>query len=365
MMYSEAIELQPESAVLYCNRSMAYLKQDMTHEALADAEKSLEIDDKVENIKAYWRKAQALLELDRLEESEATADTGLVMQGQAGNQHLNRVRRRARELATMKRLCGDPWSVKMDNGIEKRYAFETDGTLKIHVFGQYVPATFDLSVEGNPRSMVVKMKPEGVGIGNGPPPPPRPYIFEFHDNDQELWLCTPVSSDELPTKFEGQGFDRLRRVAPEAPEVEDASDAEPLDVRCARYIRAMNKAMPLLPPQLPETPSEQEMSKEVLVMEKMSQLRRKYGTKVHMRALELAISPSSAESAELAEVALELQKRFVTRRILPPPAPEPEVQHADVLASSPTPELASAAPGEVQKSRPLFACFAGICGGSS
>merc|ERR1719238_769113 len=29
IMYSEALELQPKSPVLYCNRAMAYLKQDL------------------------------------------------------------------------------------------------------------------------------------------------------------------------------------------------------------------------------------------------------------------------------------------------------------------------------------------------
>merc|ERR550532_2658604 len=39
MMYSEALELQPDSAVLLCNRSMAYLKQGMPEKALEDAER--------------------------------------------------------------------------------------------------------------------------------------------------------------------------------------------------------------------------------------------------------------------------------------------------------------------------------------
>lgn len=386
MMYSEAIELQPDSAVLYCNRAMAYLKQDMPHEALVDAEKSLEIDTSVENIKAYWRQAQALLDLDRLEESEAAADAGIALQG--GNQHLNRVRRKAREAATMRRLCGHPWSAKMPNGIEKRYTFESDGSMKINVFGHYVPATFDLSVEGNPWSMVVRMKPEGVGAGNGPPPPPRPYIFEFHDEDQELWLCTPVGTDELPTKFDGPGFDRLRAAAPE-PTGDEASD-EPLDARCERYIREMNEAMPQLPPQLPASPSEQEISQEALVMESISQLKRRFGMQVHQRALELAKDPASAPSSSLADLAEQLQRRFVSRRILAPPPPREEAAPAaggeggsevapraggssaategealQVVPSAPAPSSSTSAAAASTRPRSVLACFAGICGGSS
>merc|ERR1719203_924598 len=166
MLYSEAIELQPENAVLYCNRSMAYLKQDMPLEALEDAKKSLQIDSSKENIKAYWRKAQALLDLERLEESEEVADEGLALQ--ANNDHINRVRRKAREAFALKRLCQGDWACKMSNGVEKRYNFQSDGSMKIYVFGQFVPATFDLSVECDPRSMRVAMKTEGLP-GSGPP----------------------------------------------------------------------------------------------------------------------------------------------------------------------------------------------------
>lgn len=318
MMYSEALELQPENAVLYCNRAMAYLKQDMAHEALEDSQRSLDIDSSVGNIKAFWRKSQSLYDLDRFAESEDVADEGLALQ--PGNQHLNRVRRKAREATTMRRLCGGEWVAKMENGVEKRYTFDADGSMKINVFGHFVPAAFELSVEGNPRSLVVKMKAEVVGFGNGPPPPPRPYIFDFRDNDKELWLCTPIGTDELPTTFEGPGFDRFRReVEPEA----NGEPEEPLDTRCEAYLRELVEAMPLLPPQLPETPSEQEICRETMITERISQLKRRFGVEVHLRAVELAKAPKLAPTPAMAELALQLQQRFVARKIMAPPAPEP------------------------------------------
>mmetsp|Transcript_694 Transcript_694/g.2010 ORF Transcript_694/g.2010 Transcript_694/m.2010 type:complete len:463 (-) Transcript_694:64-1452(-) len=317
-MYSEAIELQPENAVLYCNRAMAYLKQDMAADALADAEKSLEIDSTETNIKAYWRKAQALLDLRRYEESEEAADTGISMQ--ASNKHLNQVRRKAREFSTLLRLVGDAWTVKLENGVDKRYSFSWDGTLTMEVFGHKILATFDLSVEGNPRSMFVRMKCESAG--SGPPPPPMAYIFEFHDNDQELWLCHPVESTELPTSFEGPGFDRMRR-APKAPEAAAELDDEPLDVRCGRYICEMNRVLPVIPPQLPAKPSDEEVQEELLIMEQIAQLKARFGLPVHQRSVELAKDPSQAGSAEVAALARELQRRFVARKIMPEPPVAP------------------------------------------
>merc|ERR1712137_358906 len=159
----------------------------MYDEALVDANKSLELDESVTNIKAYWRKAQALLDLERPEEAEEVADVGLELQG--GNKPLNLVRKKARERNIMRRLVGGEWVGTMQGGIEKRLAFTEDGTMIMTVFDHKIDATFDLSVEGIPRSMVVKMKPEKDVRGTGPPPAPMVYIFEFHDNDAELWLC--------------------------------------------------------------------------------------------------------------------------------------------------------------------------------
>ncbi|CAJ1460462.1 unnamed protein product, partial [Effrenium voratum] len=107
MMYSEALDLQPENTVLLNNRAMAYLKQGMADEAIADADRSLDLDRSNENIKAFWRRAQALLDLERYKEAELAADAGIAVQ--ANNQHLARVRRKAREATAQRRLCGVDW----------------------------------------------------------------------------------------------------------------------------------------------------------------------------------------------------------------------------------------------------------------
>merc|ERR1719359_2841926 len=93
---------------------MAYLKQDMADLALADAIKSLEIDSTIDNIKAYWRKAQALLDLNRFEEAEAAAGVGLELHGR--NPHLNKVRRKAREAIVIRRLVAGDWVGTVDHG---------------------------------------------------------------------------------------------------------------------------------------------------------------------------------------------------------------------------------------------------------
>jgi len=310
IMYCEALELDPHNHVLYCNRSMAYLKQDMPDEALEDAETSLSLCSGDDNIKAYWRKAQALLDLGRSVESEAASDEGLALK--PTNPHLNRVRRLARETTAMHRLCSGEWAGQLDNGIEQRLSFCKDGAMVMNVFGHKVQATFDLSVEGNPRSMVVRMKSDGMGPENGPPPPPVPYIFEFRSAD-ELWLCHPVGSQELPTSFQGPGFMRMRKTIHVAEEI----SAEPLDVRCARYMEEMNKLLPLLPIQLPEQPSDEQVKQEVALIDSMSALKRREGMDAHRRAVELAREPEKTASDDLRDLAQDFRCRLQARKLLP------------------------------------------------
>jgi len=332
MMYSQALELKPQSTTLLNNRAMAYLKQSMVEEALADADKSIQLDASVENIKAFWRRAQALLDLERDEEAEDAANAGIALQ--PNNGHLNRVRKKSREASAMRRLCGVEWVGKIENGVEKRFSFSKDGTMTMTVIGHALKSNFDLSVECTPQSMLVKMQPSPM-TGSAPPPP-VPYIYEFHNNDQELWICHPVGTSELPTKFEGPGFSRLQRVEKEKESKVNVS-TEPLDKRCAQYMREFNEILPLMPPQLPERPSEEEVSQEVLLMERVTKLKQRFGLEVHQRAMELAKADGSLPTdtdAELLRLASALRERLVARKVLP--------------AGSPVALAAPAAPATVQ-----------------
>ncbi|CAF0831245.1 unnamed protein product [Didymodactylos carnosus] len=61
-LYSKAIEIHPD-AILYSNRSFAYLKREYYGYALSDAKKALEYDPKY--IKAYYRRASAQMALGK------------------------------------------------------------------------------------------------------------------------------------------------------------------------------------------------------------------------------------------------------------------------------------------------------------
>ena len=60
-LYSKAIEVSPEDALLYGNRSMCHLSMNNTNAALDDANKSLALDPSY--AKGYYRKAMAYMEL--------------------------------------------------------------------------------------------------------------------------------------------------------------------------------------------------------------------------------------------------------------------------------------------------------------
>jgi hypothetical protein len=58
-LYSKGIEILPDNAILFANRSMCHLGMGSTKEALEDADKALGLDPAY--IKAYYRKAMALI----------------------------------------------------------------------------------------------------------------------------------------------------------------------------------------------------------------------------------------------------------------------------------------------------------------
>merc|ERR1719313_650344 len=81
-------------------------------------------------------------------------------------------------------------------------------------------------------------------------------------------------------------------------------------------MKEMNQVMPLIPAQLPEKPDDEQIREEVEICTRVSELKRRYGMEVHQRAVDLAKAPSTAENQEMQELAQQLRRRFVARRLL-------------------------------------------------
>jgi len=62
-LYSKAIELRPNDAILFANRSLCNLSMSKPQEALSDADKAVEYDNTY--VKGYYRKGMALIGLQR------------------------------------------------------------------------------------------------------------------------------------------------------------------------------------------------------------------------------------------------------------------------------------------------------------
>ena len=66
--FTAAIDLTPEDQTLYSNRSASYLKLTILEEALADAQKCIEL--KPDWVKGYQRKGHALQAQEKSEEAK-------------------------------------------------------------------------------------------------------------------------------------------------------------------------------------------------------------------------------------------------------------------------------------------------------
>lgn len=114
-MYTRAIDLDPDNAVYYSNRSAAYLAMgDARGKALKDAEKCIEL--KPEWWKGYSRKGAAEHALQRFDAARVTYNEGLKLDPDnaslllaaeeaynAGHAHSQRLREQAKEQARLKR----------------------------------------------------------------------------------------------------------------------------------------------------------------------------------------------------------------------------------------------------------------------
>lgn len=74
-LYSKAIELRPEDAILYSNRSMCHLGMSNASQSLEDAEKAVAFDSSY--VKGYYRKGMALVGLKRYSAARDALRKGL------------------------------------------------------------------------------------------------------------------------------------------------------------------------------------------------------------------------------------------------------------------------------------------------
>jgi len=72
--YAEAITLQPQSHVLFSNRSAAFIKLKQYQEALSDADRCINLEPKF--ARGYLRRAGALNGLQRYSEAMLSAEEG-------------------------------------------------------------------------------------------------------------------------------------------------------------------------------------------------------------------------------------------------------------------------------------------------
>ncbi|KAK8679868.1 hypothetical protein V6N13_108831 [Hibiscus sabdariffa] len=76
-LYSQAIQLTPENAELYADRSQANIKLHNFPEAVADANEAIELDPSMS--KAYLRKAIACMKLEDYQTAKAALETGAAL----------------------------------------------------------------------------------------------------------------------------------------------------------------------------------------------------------------------------------------------------------------------------------------------
>ena len=74
IFYTEAIKLNDQEAIYFSNRSAAYYNLEQFENALQDATQALILNPQF--LKAYYRKAASLYELDRLLEAKHVIEEG-------------------------------------------------------------------------------------------------------------------------------------------------------------------------------------------------------------------------------------------------------------------------------------------------
>lgn len=236
-LYSKSLELNPQSHLVYGNRSAGYLKLGKPEEALRDAERCVELEPTW--AKGYSRHCAALQELKRWDEAIATCKAGLKASAGEGLQKMLAEVQQRRFQDSLRGV----WNGTVNQvlgGYDQEMDFLDEQQVRVEVLGRSIIGRYWVDCSATPHHLNIQVPMQDVPPGM-PPPPPVPYIARI--DDEGLHLCCPYLKMERPTAFEGPGYCIMKRGSLEKSDnsaVDKMSREEKL-LQCAQELL---KALP-------------------------------------------------------------------------------------------------------------------------
>jgi len=242
--YTQGLNLQKDSHVLFSNRAAAFLKLGNVEKAVEDARKCVELAP--EWAKGYTRLAQALLQLGHFTECEEALSK--LEDLEPDNRNLPRLRDNLNRKKVFQKLKGK-WHGKVSpelGGYVQKFDFLTENKAMVSVFERDIEARLTLNCSADPMhlDLLVDAEPDGQ-----PQAPEVKHIFMI-DDDSVLHLCSPfMSPPEIrPTKFEGPAYVKMFRGEPpvdqskakEKEKIRNLSEQE----KCIAFAEAVTEALP-------------------------------------------------------------------------------------------------------------------------
>jgi hypothetical protein len=203
----------------YVNSSAGHLQKGNLAAALEDAHRCIKLAPSW--YKGYLTLAKVLSMKGEFKEAQAVLSGGLVfcLNEDSRNQLLS-LQQEIECLVFKKKILGT-WKgrVSVDlGGYIQTLIFEDDGKVNIHVMGKINTGEFDIqpSTESALMRLVISFPSISTSV---------PYIVRFY-GDNEIHMCCPYLTTEIPTKFEGPGFVKMKRVVED-----DESDESLVNLR--------------------------------------------------------------------------------------------------------------------------------------
>mmetsp|Transcript_698 Transcript_698/g.1067 ORF Transcript_698/g.1067 Transcript_698/m.1067 type:complete len:419 (+) Transcript_698:65-1321(+) len=273
-LYTSSLELNPKVHTVYSNRSASYMKLGNHEEALADAQKCIELDPAW--AKGYNRVAAAYQGMKLWDKAIETCKEGLAKSsGESLEKLMSDVEKeKSREKFTDELLGVWHGTVsKETGGFDQEIDFAKD-SLRVSVLGQTASGMWWIEGYHEPQHLMFQVQPPG---GAGVFVPPQPYIGRI--DEEGLHLCCPYLTPERPTEFAGPGYCIMKRGKLVAEDT--SSELEGLS-RIEKLRLCIKEFMEILPNERieePKTEKEQQefMMAQVAMESKIFKMKQRFG----------------------------------------------------------------------------------------